>query len=109
MCYFVYVCVYVYNMCECVSVCIMCVYYLAGCFAGLLYQLSDPADVLGDVGHLGRVVLQLVQLLQQQREGLTEHAHWRRRREGPRCSDTHAHPLSVKVILEFNHLMCEPR
>ncbi len=66
-------------MCVCVCVCV----YLAGSVARLLYELSDAADVLRDVWHLGGVILQFIQLLHEHRNSLTQRVHCR---EGRRQS-----------------------
>ena len=55
-------------MCVCVCVCV----YLAGGVSRLLDELTDAVDVLGDVRHLCRVILQFVELLHQQGNRLAQ-------------------------------------
>lgn len=51
--------------------------YLVGSIARLLYELSDAVDVLGDVWHLNRVILQVAQPLQEFRNSFTQPVHCR--------------------------------
>lgn len=46
--------------------------YLAGGVSRLLDELTDAVDVLGDVRHLCRVILQFVELLHQHGNRLTQ-------------------------------------
>lgn len=71
--------------------------YLVGSIARLLYELSDAVDVLGDVWHLNRVILQVAQPLQEFRNSFTQPVHCRQTDRQTFTAHVSPAPLTVSV------------